>query len=65
MDKERVFGLTIDEVGEIKQSIAEWTDSNSPLKSKKEGGSFCDAMRIGSKLLREDRSFTNIFDVQR
>ena len=61
MDEKRVFGLTVEEVGEIKKSVANWTDENSPVKKRSEGGSFVTAFSEGAKLLRSDKIFLEAF----
>ena len=63
MDEKRAFGLTLEEVAEVKRSVADWKDINSPLKKKSDGGTFATAFREGSKLLRSDKTFLDVFDI--
>jgi hypothetical protein len=61
MTEKRVFGLTLEEVGEMKKSVANWTDDNRPVKKRSEGGSFADAFTEGAKLLSSDETFLELF----
>ena len=59
--EERVFGLTLENVGELKKSVCNWTDHNSLLKTKPDGGNFITAFNSGAELLHKDEAFLNVF----
>jgi len=60
-EKETVFGMTLEDVGRIKKSVAEWTDGNHPQVSKSDGGDFANAFTEGAKMLRDDKTFADVF----
>ena len=60
-DEKRVFGMTLEEVGDLKRSVVDWTDHNHPNMKKSDGGSFASALRAGSQVLRSDETFRQVF----
>jgi hypothetical protein len=57
-----VFGMTIEEVDAIKNSVLEWTDSNHPfVPTKKDEDGFCIAFVEGSKMLIDDAQAVQVF----
>lgn len=48
MEEKRVFGLTLKEVSEIKDSVANWTDKNCPEKSGSDKGRYFAMSKDGS-----------------
>lgn len=58
--KKIAFGLTAEEAIELKKSVSEWTDENSPVVPQSKGGNFRNALKKGSEQLR-DSQFINYF----
>ncbi|MCL1853337.1 MAG: hypothetical protein FWF88_09970 [Peptococcaceae bacterium] len=65
MNKKKVFGLTLEEAGRIKSSLVRWSGVSRSAKKQRDGSRFCDALEEGAKLLCEDKTFVEVFDVQR
>lgn len=62
INEKKVFGMTPEEVGQVKRSVAEWTDENHP-KTRKEVCDFASAFTEGARLLRADETFANAFNL--
>ena len=60
-NEKKVFGLTLEEVGQVKKSVIEWTDDNHPKIRKAEGGDFASAFTEGARLLHADETFADVF----
>lgn len=63
---ETIFGLTRNEIDQLRNSVLRWVDHNHPKTSEENGGSFSSAFENGSEMLSKDPTFVDLFriDVQ-
>jgi len=62
MEEKKIFGLSLEQICEIKSEVSRWTDENHPVVPESQGGSFRIAFKEGSKELRNNKTFVDMFN---